>query len=83
MNDHDYHSKVGRFVHTDITKLNLKKQKQAEKEMSKHYKNKKKPTPHPYYDGDKKKATESFALRMIAYSLLLLIGLYIIIAGTS
>jgi hypothetical protein len=51
--------------------------------MSKHYKNKKKPTPHPYYDGDKKRATESFALKMIAYSLLLLIGLYIIIAGTS
>jgi len=51
--------------------------------MSKHYKNKKKPIPHPYYDSDRKKATESFALKMVAYSLIAVIVLYIIIAGTS
>jgi len=38
---------------------------------------------HPYYDSDRKKETESFALFMIGWSSLLMILLCIIIAGTS
>ena len=37
---------------------------------------------HPYYDSDRKKATESFSLKMIAYCLLVVVIAYLIIAGT-
>jgi hypothetical protein len=38
---------------------------------------------HPYYDSDKKKATESFAVFMIGWGSLLMILLCIILAGIS
>lgn len=38
---------------------------------------------HPYYDSDRKKETESFALKMIGWGIISLILIYIIMAGIS